>query len=418
MMGRCQSNLLQYFWLNFIIALFGHVQGQLNYYGYQNDDGDGYGEFSPEQLFAPEDVPSNCDDTITDMDVSMISRWPSKTVYQHFGPISAVAMHNLQKSNKVYVLHRGRSVWNSSTFDDNNVYQYQGQGPIKDEVLALISDGKLQEAYLKDTFYLPHGLTVDPEGNIWITDTAMHQIFKFSLDAPEKPLLVLGEKFVPGNDSKHFCKPTHVVVSRNGAFFVSDGYCNNRIIKFDKTGVVKKQWGKPTKNFESPDRFELNLPHHMALSEKLNMLCVADRENHRVVCYDVGVWSGNEDTTGTWLFEIKDQLARDGPVYAVAIAERDDILFVLVGSPDEKGPSDIQMFDLRTQNYLGTICTREPSFRKAHVIATSQEASGHGSLVACSLFIPEDTLKDKAEQIRRLWRFDYEKWQPEEDMLF
>ena len=36
--------------------------------------------------------------------------------------------------------------------------------------------------------------------------------------------LVLGTKFVPGNDEKHFCKPTSVAVSSSGLIFVADGY--------------------------------------------------------------------------------------------------------------------------------------------------------------------------------------------------
>lgn len=49
------------------------------------------------------------------------------------------------------------------------------------------------------------------------------QVFKFGPDLNPNPLLVIGEKFVPGSDEKHFCKPTHVVVLRSGEFFVADG---------------------------------------------------------------------------------------------------------------------------------------------------------------------------------------------------
>lgn len=46
------------------------------------------------------------------------------------------------------------------------------------------------------------------------------------MDKKFKPILELGEKLVPGNDEKHFCKPTDVAVAKNGDFFVADGYCN------------------------------------------------------------------------------------------------------------------------------------------------------------------------------------------------
>ena len=52
-----------------------------------------------------------------------------------------------------------------------------------------------------------------------------------------KPDLVLGEAFVPGHDETHFCAPTAVAVADTADFFfVADGYCNNRILKYSKRG--------------------------------------------------------------------------------------------------------------------------------------------------------------------------------------
>ena len=57
----------------------------------------------------------------------------------------------------------------------------------------------------------------------------------------DKPDLVLGEAFVPGSDEKHFCQPTSVAVSETtGTFFVADGYCNSRILKYNKDGKLLK----------------------------------------------------------------------------------------------------------------------------------------------------------------------------------
>ena len=81
---------------------------------------------------------------------------------------------------------------------------------------------------------MPHGLTIDSQGNIWVTDVGSHQVHK--LDSNFKTLLTLGEKLVPGDDNKHFCKPTDVAVASNGYFFVADGYCNSRVLKFDSKG--------------------------------------------------------------------------------------------------------------------------------------------------------------------------------------
>lgn len=99
-------------------------------------------------------------------------------------------------------------------------------------------------------FYMPHGITVDYENNIWLTDVALHQVFKFgpcSENGTENLLMTLGTAFEPGNDYDKFCKPTSVAVTANGEFYVADGYCNSRIIKFSAEGQVLLEWGRSTK---------------------------------------------------------------------------------------------------------------------------------------------------------------------------
>lgn len=96
---------------------------------------------------------------------------------------------------------------------------------------------------------MPHGITVDHENNVWVTDVALHQVFKFSLGSEmssENLSMTLGSRFNPGNDLDKFCKPTSVAVVTSGEFFVSDGYCNARIIKFSPDGRVMLEWGRST----------------------------------------------------------------------------------------------------------------------------------------------------------------------------
>ena len=57
------------------------------------------------------------------------------------------------------------------------------------------------------------------------------------------PDLTLGVLLEPGSDDKHFCKPTDVAVTSKGEFFVADGYCNGRILKYDQNGKLLTQWG-------------------------------------------------------------------------------------------------------------------------------------------------------------------------------
>lgn len=89
---------------------------------------------------------------------------------------------------------------------------------------------------------MPHGLTVDVDGNVWLTDVALHQVFKYGPKG-QTLLLALGTKFEPGSDDTHFCKPTSVAVLENGDFFVADGYCNSRIIKYTRAGSKLLDWG-------------------------------------------------------------------------------------------------------------------------------------------------------------------------------
>jgi peptidylglycine monooxygenase / peptidylamidoglycolate lyase len=121
---------------------------------------------------------------------------------------------------------------------------------------------------------MPHGLTIDYEGNFWFTDVALHQVFKYDFSTSDEPLLSLGKAFENGDDEKHFCKPTSVSVSKkSGDIFVADGYCNNRVVQFDKDGKYVKQ-------FEDKSQ-PLVVVHSIALVEILNLICTVSREEGR-----------------------------------------------------------------------------------------------------------------------------------------
>lgn len=70
---------------------------------------------------------------------------------------------------------------------------------------------------------MPHGLTIDHEGSFWVTDVAMHQVFKFDSFDDSAPSLVLGKAFTPSSDYGCFCQPTSVAVEKSGVFYVADG---------------------------------------------------------------------------------------------------------------------------------------------------------------------------------------------------
>jgi peptidylamidoglycolate lyase len=67
--------------------------------------------------------------------------------------------------------------------------------------------------------------------------SALHQVFRFNIkNSTKKAELTLGQSFRPGRQLNQFCKPTAVQSLKNGDFFVADGYCNSRIIKYSFNG--------------------------------------------------------------------------------------------------------------------------------------------------------------------------------------
>ena len=152
--------------------------------------------------------------------------------------------------------------------------------PIKNKTILLIDsrNGKLLSSWGDNQFIMPHGLTVDGENNIWVTDVGLHQVFKFSHEG--KLLLKLGEAGVAAADSLHFNQPTDVAVAEDGSFYVSDGYGNSRIVKFSAAGTYLFAWGK-----KGDGEGEFNVPHGIALDNRDNVY-VADRENNRVQVFD------------------------------------------------------------------------------------------------------------------------------------
>ncbi|XP_060652540.1 peptidyl-alpha-hydroxyglycine alpha-amidating lyase 1 isoform X2 [Drosophila nasuta] len=212
--------------------------------------------------------------------------WPANDV--KLGAVTAVS---LDGAGHVVIFHRVDRIWNSITFNNSHVYQERNKGPIKQNtVLGLEPEtGKVLYEWGKNFFYMPHGLTIDPEENVWVTDVALHQVFKFPpRGVGGQPLLSLGTAFQPGAGKRKFCKPTAVAVLNNGDFFVADGYCNSRIVKYSKEGEQILVWGQNSFSGYSYDVSPVNffaIPHALTLVPELELLCAADRENGRVQCF-------------------------------------------------------------------------------------------------------------------------------------
>ncbi|XP_017867294.1 PREDICTED: peptidyl-alpha-hydroxyglycine alpha-amidating lyase 1 isoform X1 [Drosophila arizonae] len=238
--------------------------------------------------------PQRAKQEVTDVKTEM-AKLNTTYVYQNAWPannvkLGAVTAVSFDKAGNVVIFHRVDRIWSQTTFNNSNVYQERNMGPIRENtVLGLEPEsGKVLYSWGKNFFYMPHGLSIDPEDNVWVTDVALHQVFKFPpRGAGGKPLLTLGSAFHPGIRKK-FCKPTAVAVLNNGDFFVADGYCNARIIKYSKQGEQILVWGQNSFAGFSYDVAPPNffaIPHALTLVPELELLCAADRENGRVQCF-------------------------------------------------------------------------------------------------------------------------------------
>ena len=189
-------------------------------------------------------------------------------------------------------------------------------------ILEFDSSGKVVKSLGAGMFISPHGIHVDRQGNVWVTDGNArgmkgHQVFKFSPDG--KVLMTLGKAGVAGDGPDTFNQPSDVLVAPNGDIFVADGHggkSNARIVKFSNDGKFIKTWGK---HGSGPGEFDT--PHNLAMDSK-GRLFVADRGNSRIQIFD---------QDGMFLSEWR-QFGRPSGVFI----DRKDVLYAADTQSDEK----------------------------------------------------------------------------------
>jgi len=155
-------------------------------------------------------------------------------------------------------------------------------------IINFDKSGKVLHAFGAGMFNFPHGIGVDRDGNVWVTDQGANPpnnkgqvVYKFTPDG--KVLMTLGKPGVAGNGPDTFNQPSDVLVAPNGDIFVADGHgpqTNARIVKFDKTGKFLKTWGN---HGSGPN--DLEGPHALAMDSQ-GRLFVGDRTNNRVQVFD------------------------------------------------------------------------------------------------------------------------------------
>ena len=156
------------------------------------------------------------------------------------------------------------------------------------------ANGDLVEAWTQwdSLFYRPHSVYIspyDPEKHVWVVDDGRHAVFEFTNDG--KTLVkTLGTKDQPGEDDKHFNRPTFLAWLPDGTMFVADGYTNTRVVKFDKDGKYVLAWGQKGTGkrggpFETRPGY-FNSVHGIAVDPVTRRVFVDDRENRRIQVFD------------------------------------------------------------------------------------------------------------------------------------
>jgi DNA-binding beta-propeller fold protein YncE len=230
----------------------------------------------------------------------------------------------------------GRSVWVFERCSQNSCATSNLPA-----ILKFDADGKLVTSFGAGMFISPHGIDVDPDGNVWVTDCACtgprprpgdttnaaafanrgHQVFKFSPDG--RLLMTLGK---PGGarEPDYFWQPNDVLIAPNGDIFVAEGHssadgANARILKFRKDGTFIKAFGR-----KGTGPGEMDQPHALAMDSR-GRLFVGDRTNDRIQIFDQ---DGNFITQWT-------QFSRPSGLFI----DKNDVLYVADSESGSVAPS-------------------------------------------------------------------------------
>jgi sugar lactone lactonase YvrE len=199
-------------------------------------------------------------------------------------------------------------------------------------IVKFDASGRLVKSLGAGMFIRPHGIHIDRDGNIWVTDGEGpdgrdpkrdgkgHQVFKLNQEG--KVLMTLGKAGVASDGPDTFNMPSAVLIAPNGDIFVGDGHggiSNARMLKFSKDGRLIKAWGK---RGTAPGDFAT--PHALAMDSR-GRLFVGDRGNNRIKILDQ-----NGKLLDTWY-----QFSRPSGIYI----DRNDTIYVADSESGSVAPS-------------------------------------------------------------------------------
>jgi DNA-binding beta-propeller fold protein YncE len=219
-----------------------------------------------------------------------VKDWPQLPAGWNLGECSGVAV---DKEDNVWIFNRGPH-----------------------PVIQFDKKGKMLRAWTEVPVTSSHGIRADSEGNVWTLDVKGHMLFKFTPTG--RMMMVIGNAGKrPGtNDTKDaFNEPTGVAFATNGDFYISDGYVNSRVVKYNREGDYLSHWGT-----KGTGEGQFNLVHDVAVDAK-GRVYVADRSNSRVQIFDAG---------GKFLNKWTDV----GQPWGLVYASREDAIYMADGLND------------------------------------------------------------------------------------
>jgi len=196
----------------------------------------------------------------------------------YFGEVAGVAVNS---QGHVFAFSRGGTVGPAFGAAAAQLFEFDKDGKFVREI------GKNLYA-----FSYAHAVRIDPQDNIWVVDKGSDMVVK--LTPQGRVAMVFGRKKEASDEAVpwtrvtpprpqvngQFRQPTDVTWDPQGNIFISDGYINSRVAKFDKNGDWVKSWGE-----KGTKEGEFDTPHSIA-SDRNGNIYVADRGNRRIQVFN------------------------------------------------------------------------------------------------------------------------------------
>jgi len=204
-------------------------------------------------------------------DLTAVRAYEVKKSWPAMGGVGGVQATN--DGSYVWMFHRGSNVWENGEDPSKTMKTIAAKTVVRVDLYT----GKVDKSFGANAFVMPHGLRIAPDGSMWLTDTALHQVFHYTADG--ELIRAFGSRGVKANGARGFCAPADVLILEDGSFAVADGYCNQRIARFDANGEYAGDF-----DFRGLAS-DVSVAHQLAYAPSRGEIALANRENATVVLF-------------------------------------------------------------------------------------------------------------------------------------